>query len=142
MNVPLPTAKLNTPGQKEMLSKQHLKCVKFMPKKFNYIFKHQPELIYSQGFLPQRNDKKFYYLADSCRSNLTNFRLTSENKRIIKTTAKFDYQTQPLTDFNFTSRVQKQCLTWVKKNNWDFPVSSIKNVFVNHIFNQLYIWSF
>ena len=38
---------------------------------------------YEHGLLPQRNTKNYWYSDSSCRSNLNDFSLSSENRRII-----------------------------------------------------------
>ncbi len=95
---------------------------------------------YDLGLLPQRNEKNIFYQESSCRSNLENFVLNSENRRILKKTENITYKTVNLSDFVYTPKLQKQIHDWVKELNWDFPTSSIKKVFTDHIFNRLYIF--
>ena len=95
---------------------------------------------YQQGLLPQRNQKDLYYRDSSCRSDLSRFSLSSENRRIIRKTENFTFKSIPLSDFDFNVEVQKQCYRWTKAQNWDFPSSSIKTIFTNHIFNTVYVW--
>lgn len=101
------------------------------------------EKIYNQGWLPQRNLANTFYTDDnySCRSRLSNLNLSSENRRILKKTQNFSYKLLPLNDFAYTPDLQKQLLHWTKALGWDFPASSIKNVFTNHIFNFVYLWT-
>lgn len=95
---------------------------------------------YQNGLLPQRNDKNSFYFQSSCRSNLENFNLSSENRRILRKTENFTFQKIELKDFNYDFKIQKEITGWIKNLAWDFPVSSVKNIFKNHIFNYLYIW--
>lgn len=95
---------------------------------------------YQNGLLPQRNNKELFYSETSCRSNLKNFELSSENRRILRKTENFTFEKLPLKDFNYTPEIQKEIATWVKKLGWNFPTSSIKTIFKNHIFNYLYVW--
>lgn len=96
---------------------------------------------YSSGLLPQRNHRDFWYRDSSSRSNLSdNFQLSSENRRIINKTQEFTYELISLKDFHFSPEIQKQIHSWVNQLEWDFPVSSIKTIFTNHLFNYLYIW--
>lgn len=101
------------------------------------------EEIYEQGWLPQRNQAGYFYTDDncSCRSRLQDSQLSSENRRILKKTDRFSYKLLPLKDFNYTPALQKQLSTWTKTLNWNFPASSIKTVFTNHIFNFVYLWT-
>ena len=92
---------------------------------------------YQQGLLPQRNNLKLFYEESSCRSNLENFSLSSENRRILRKTDKFTYELVPIT---FNLEIKKQIFNWLKILKWDFPMSAVKNIFTNHIFNYLYIW--
>jgi hypothetical protein len=95
---------------------------------------------YDEGLLPQRNNKKFFYKDSSSRSNLTNFTLNSENRRIIHKTDNYTFTFLPITEFNYTSQVQKSIHGWINGLGWDFPVKSLKTVFNNHIFNYVYTW--
>jgi hypothetical protein len=95
------------------------------------------EHCYQQGLLPQRNDNRKFYQDSSCRSNLANFRLSSENRRILRKTDSFSYTITPIY---FNINVQKLIFQWLKKLKWEFPISSVKYVFTQHIFNYLYIW--
>lgn len=95
---------------------------------------------YQKGLLPQRNDKNLFYFQTSCRSNLENFNLSSENRRILRKTEEFTFEKISLKNFNYDLKIQKEIFNWIKKLKWNFPISSVKNVFKNHIFNYLYIW--
>jgi arginyl-tRNA--protein-N-Asp/Glu arginylyltransferase len=95
---------------------------------------------YQQGLLPQRNQKDLWYQDSSSRSNLQNFNLNSENRRILRKTEEFIFKKSSLAKFNYTPELQKTLITWTKKLGWDFPASSIKTIFNNHIFNQIYVW--
>jgi len=95
---------------------------------------------YTQGLLPQRNNSSLWYQESSCRSNLSAFQLSSENRRILNKTADFSYQIFPIVEFSFTTEIQKQIYSWIKKLGWNFPISSVKKIFTNHIFNYVYIW--
>lgn len=108
--------------------------------KYNLLINQPLVDIYSQGFLPQRNQKNLFYQTTSSRSNLTNFDLSSENRRILNKTAAFSFHKINLSDFKYTIDTQKQISHWLKNLGWDFPISSVKTVFNNHLFNKLYIW--
>jgi len=95
---------------------------------------------YQQGMLPQRNDKSKFYKDTSGRCNLSNYSLSSENRRILRKTDHFTHKSVPLSSFEYTPEVQKQIFSWIKNLGWDFPISSVKTIFKSHIFNQLYIW--
>ncbi|MCL4383905.1 hypothetical protein M1116_00455 [Patescibacteria group bacterium] len=96
--------------------------------------------IYQQGLLPQRNQKGLFYQSTSCRSNLHEYSLSSENRRILKKTDQFHYERTPLNSFTLTAENLKTIHHWLSLLKWDFPTSSVKTVFNNHIFNELYIW--
>lgn len=95
---------------------------------------------YSNGLLPQRNSRDSFYLDSSCRSNLQKFNLSSENRRIIRKTENFSFEITYLSDFKYNSEVQKEIFHWIKNLGWDFPISSVKKVFTDHIFNRIYVW--
>lgn len=110
-------------------------------KTFNLKNKLSLEASYLAGLLPQRNQAGLFYQDEySSRSNLAHFSLSSENKRILKKTSSFTYQTIALSQFQFTPAVKKQIFKWIKALNWDFPIASVKTLFTNHLFNYLYIW--
>ncbi|MFA5532556.1 MAG: hypothetical protein WDA13_03090 [Candidatus Shapirobacteria bacterium] len=98
------------------------------------------EVNYQNGLLPQRNQKDLWYQESSSRSNLNNFNLTSENRRILRKTENFSFEKINLKDFKYDLSIQKKIFNWIKEIGWDFPISSIKTIFTNHIFNYLYIW--
>jgi len=95
---------------------------------------------YQAGLLPQRNHKNYWYSDSSCRSNLQNFNLSSENRRILKKTQDFSYKLISAKDFKYDIQTQKNISDWVKQLSWDFPTNSIKNIFTDHIFNYVYLW--
>lgn len=99
---------------------------------------HQPlPDMYAAGFLPQRNDQKYFYFDTSCRCHLKNFSLTSENRRILRKTEQFTFAFE---NIYFTSEIKIQINNWLRQLKWDFPMSSVKTIFTNHIFNKLYVW--
>jgi arginyl-tRNA--protein-N-Asp/Glu arginylyltransferase len=95
---------------------------------------------YLHGLLPQRNKSEIWYSDTSSRSNLTNLQLNSENRRIISKTNQFIHKKILLKEFSFTPEIQKTIYSWIKQLEWNFPISSVKTIFNNHIFNYLYIW--
>jgi len=107
---------------------------------YNQINNLPPEENYQNGLLPQRNAKNFWYFDSSSRSNISKFDLSSENRRIIAKTTAYKYQLIPLTEFKYTPQIQKTIYQWIKELDWDFPISSVKTIFKNHIFNYLYVW--
>lgn len=98
---------------------------------------------YQNGLLPQRNSRDSFYHDEnfSSRSELHNLIFSSENRRIFRKTNTFTFQKIPLNNFTYTPSLQKLLVLWVKELGWNFPASSIKTVFTNHIFNYLYVWS-
>lgn len=95
---------------------------------------------YQKGLLPQRNNRLSFYQDSSCRSNLNNLVLSSENRRILNKTSQFTFEVVPITQFSYNIQVQKTIFKWIKGLEWDFPISSVKNIFTNHIFNYVYVW--
>ena len=107
---------------------------------FNIQNSNNIEENYKLGFLPQRNQANTWYSETSSRSNLSKFELSSENRRILNKTQKFSFEKIKLPDFDYNPSVQKQIFNWIKELNWDFPISSVKQIFTNHIFNYVYVW--
>lgn len=95
---------------------------------------------YAVGLLPQRNSKDSFYSDTSSRANLSQFTFSSENRRILRKTENFSFERIPMSDFTFTLETQKTIFRWIKTLGWDFPISSVKKIFTDHIFNYLYIW--
>lgn len=107
---------------------------------FNLTNHQSIESNYQQGFLPQRNQKDTWYQDTSSRSNLSQFELSSENRRILRKTENFSFELIESQNFNFDINTQKRIFSWIKQLGWDFPISSVKKIFSNHIFNTIYIW--
>lgn len=107
---------------------------------FNQSNTLSPEKNYQAGLLPQRNNKSLWYFDSSSRSHLSKFSLSSENRRIINKTANYRFQLIPLSEFRYNSFIQKTIYQWIKEIGWDFPISSVKTIFTNHIFNYVYVW--
>jgi len=93
------------------------------------------EDIYQKGFLPFRNNPQRFYLSRSSRSNLDKYRLSSENKRIIKKTDQFTFSIKPLDQIDYQPKTQKACKEWAGKMGWKIPASSIKRLFRGDYFN-------
>lgn len=109
--------------------------------KYNLTLSGDLENIYSQGYLPQRNNSSYFYQDTSCRSNLSNFSLSSENRRILKKTESFSSQTLSLPDFNYNPIIQSEIHRWLKLLKWQFPINTVKYLFTQHIFNKVYVWN-
>lgn len=107
---------------------------------FNQSNTLSPEENYQAGLLPQRNNKSLWYFDSSSRSHLSEFSLSSENRRIINKTANYRFQLIPFSEFKYNSFIQKTIYQWIKEIGWNFPTSSVKTIFTNHIFNYVYIW--
>lgn len=108
--------------------------------KYNLKNSNSIENNYSLGLLPQRNNQDYWYSDTSSRSNLSYFQISSENRRIINKTQDFFCEFQPLSAFKYSPSIQKTIFHWIKELNWDFPISSVKKIFTDHIFNYVYIW--
>ncbi len=108
--------------------------------KYNIVNSNNILQNYSLGLLPQRNNQNLWYQDTSCRSNLSTFSLNSENRRIINKTDNFSYTCQTLSTFKYDSTIQKNISNWIKQLQWKFPISSVKKIFTDHIFNYVYIW--
>lgn len=132
---------MNIPGQKQKLLGQHLEIetVKIMAK-YNIKNSNSIQDNYSLGLLPQRNDQNSWYHDTSSRSDLSFFTLSSENRRIINKTQEFTCSVHPLSMFDLNPTIQKNIHKWINQLGWDFPTSSVKKIFTNHIFNYIYIW--
>lgn len=111
-----------------------------MDKTFNILGSNTIDENYQKGLIPQRNNKKLFYSTISCRSNLLNLTLLSHHRRLLRKTSNLSFLRIPLSQFFYDQITQKQCHDWAKSLGWNFPTSSIKTIFTNHIFNTLYIW--
>lgn len=107
---------------------------------FNLNKNQSIESNYQQGFLPQRNQKDLWYQDSSSRSNLFQINLSSENRRILRKTDNFSFIKTNLKNFEFNLNIQKEIFSWIKQLGWEFPISSVKKIFTNHIFNFVYTW--
>lgn len=119
---------------------------------FNYaiycIKESQSEIpeIYSRGFLPYSNnmdlEQEIYYLARSLRANLEQFKISSENKRVLKKIAPLQPEIKiiPVNEFNlkepsfvefcldFTSKRFSEALS-LERLNYIFKAKSISHIF-------------
>ena len=76
----------------------------------NYLFSYQVLLleekgdsvdeIYNKGFLPIRSIGGLYYLARSCRVDISEFVLSSENRRVLKKMENTKVAQKPIKDVN------------------------------------------
>ncbi len=114
----------------------------FTPDYSNYTFPYQIYLrlesgddlsrIYFSGFIPMRSQAGIFYLARSSRVKLSQFELSSENRRILRKVDYLTYQITPVEDFQYTKEVQKFCLDSSKsigKGKPIIPVSAIRTMF-------------
>ncbi len=111
-----------------------------MKPQFNLKNNNSIETNYSLGLLPQRNKQDLWYQETSCRSNLNQFVLNSENRRTLRKTDYFSYEIFDKDSLKYTSKLQKIINLWLKELKWDFPISSVKTIFNNHVFNRFYFW--
>lgn len=107
---------------------------------FNQTNTSTPAENYFKGLLPQRNAKNYWYSETSSRSNLKEMSLSSENRRIINKTNNYQFQLLPLSSFRYSPHIQKIIFRWIKEIGWNFPISSVKTIFTNHLFNYVYVW--
>ncbi len=100
------------------------------------------EKIYENGFLPIRSLPQVYYLARGIRVNLSEFSLSSENRRILKKTENIISEVVPLNQFNYDSEVQKLCRDYAEKRLGKdaFPVPAIRSVFTGSVYNQVFVF--
>ncbi|MCL5090744.1 MAG: hypothetical protein M1514_01905, partial [Patescibacteria group bacterium] len=97
----------------------------FKPNYKNYYYPYQVwllkeegdeiEKIYQNGFLPIRNKPNVYYLSRNVRVNLSEFELSSENRRILKKTEDIESDLLWLHEFSYTAEVQKFCKGYSEK---------------------------
>ncbi|MFH1601824.1 MAG: hypothetical protein ABIB61_02585 [Candidatus Shapirobacteria bacterium] len=96
--------------------------------------------IYESGFLPFRNKSNLFYLSRSCRVDLKNFSLSSENRRAIKKTGDFNFKIEKLANFDYQPRVQKLCKDWARTCRWRISTKSLKYLFGGQYFNYIFVW--
>lgn len=119
---------------------------------FNYatycIKEHLDEIpeIYNLGFLPYSNNTELkeetYYLARSLRVNLSDFKASSENRRVVRKIEELSpsYQIAPVSTFDLQNpNFQKFCLQFAKER-FSEPLSNdrlayiLRNKSISHIF--------
>jgi len=99
------------------------------------------ENIYSMGFLPSRSRKDLFYLARSIRIDLSNFDLSSENRRITRKTDYIDIKEEPVKSFDYDFSIGKLGKDFYEKRfgkgvmsanriKWLFKDSSLTDVLV------------
>jgi len=106
---------------------------------YQVLLKREPkdslEEIYNRGFLPFRHRQDLFYLARSCRSNLDNYRLSSENRRVLKRTEGFSFRFKKITPINF--RTRKKMRDWARAAGWDIKASTLQSLWQGTYFNWL-----
>ncbi|EKD62678.1 MAG: hypothetical protein ACD_52C00091G0002 [uncultured bacterium] len=90
----------------------------------NYLFPYQvylikeesdnAEEIYNKGFLPVRSIRDLYYLSRSCRVDLTKFMLSSENRRVSKSTDDLYFEIKNIDKFDFRAEGIQLATKFVK----------------------------
>ncbi|MCB9790750.1 hypothetical protein H6764_01870 [Candidatus Nomurabacteria bacterium] len=65
------------------------------------------KLIYDNGFLPTRIDKRLFYLCRSFRVDLRKFKLSSENRRIQKRNSSLSLEVHRLKNFTYSYEIGK-----------------------------------
>jgi len=126
---------------------------------FNYatycIKENQTEIpnIYNKGFLPYSNNLELkhetYYLARSLRVDITNFKVSSENRRVVKKIAEINpsFKVIPISEFDIlNSEFQEFCLDYGEKRfsegldnnrlNYILKTKSISHIFEFEIENK------
>lgn len=100
------------------------------------------EKIYENGFLPIRSMQSVYFLSRSVRVDLSNFDLSSENRRIFKKTENFSAKVIPFSDFDYSPAVQKMCSNYAdEKFGKDvLPTSTIRAIFKNGVYNSIIVF--
>ncbi|MFQ5652731.1 MAG: hypothetical protein ACE5IY_22590 [bacterium] len=68
-----------------------------------------PAGIFARGFLPSSRDFERFYLCRQVRVDLGQFRLSSENRRILRKCNGIDYQLVPRHEFDFCTRWREFC---------------------------------
>ncbi len=91
-----------------------------LPDYKNYIFPYAiwafpeagetPADFFSRGFLPSSKNLDRFYLCRSLRVALTDFRLSSENRRILRKGEGFAFELVPRSQFDFTPARREFCL--------------------------------
>ncbi len=87
--------------------------------------------IYYSGFLPFRSKKDIFYLARSTRVRLTQFKLSSENRRILRKTEQLTFSVQPAAQFSYTPAIQKLCKRFADQTfgRGVMPTAAIRKMF-------------
>jgi len=87
--------------------------------------------VYYGGWLPFRSKKDWFYLCRSSRVRLSEFELSSENRRILKKTEGLSYSVMPVEQFEYTPEVQKFCKRFADERfgKGVMPVAAIRKIF-------------
>lgn len=95
--------------------------------------------IYTGGWLPFRSKPDLFYLSRSTRVRLSQFKKSSENRRILRKTGNFRYSLQPIKEFEYSPSVQKFCKTFIdrKFGKGIMPTAAIRKIFNANITTHL-----
>jgi len=74
--------------------------------------------------------------------NLSQFELSSENRRILKKTENFTAKMVSLTEFDYRADVQKLCRDYAEERLGKdiFPVPAIRSVFTGQVYNRVFVF--
>ena len=98
-----------------------------------------PSRIMARGFLPSSRDFSRYYLCRHIRVDLSQFKLSSENRRILRKCGGIDCTLIPRAEFDFNSKWRAFCKTYADikfgKNVMTYKRlnSLFKSVMVSHL---------
>ena len=97
----------------------------------------------NQGLLPTRtSEKNRFYMARSVRVNLEEFEASSENRRILKKTEYFTYESMPIKDFTFDFSVIEFCKNFFDNRFGKGKMSAqgLRRIFTESWNNTVYIF--
>ena len=103
----------------------------------------KPADLYAKGFLPSAKDLSRYYMTRSVRVDLKQFKISSENKRILKKIEHVDFKLIKRKDFDFDKKWKKFCLDYAE-NRWGervMPPGRLKELFEKEITSDVLVFT-
>ena len=101
-----------------------------------------PRDFFERGFLPSSKELDRFYLCRSLRVALTNFKPSSENRRILRKGENFHFELVPRAEFEFSPHWLDFCLTYaeVKFGEGVMSPARLENLFNSKITSQIMIF--
>ena len=102
-----------------------------------------PAQIFDKGFLPSSRELDLFYLVRQIRINLSNFKRSSENRRILKKCPNIKFKLVARSEFSYTDKWSEFCKNYadIKFGKDIMTYQRLESLFNSKIINHLLLFS-